>query len=477
MVASSLLVDAYRELVDARTVWDPTSEHPDLDARDGAPEPIDPAVLRESGTGGIVLTNGARLYVDHAHPEYSTPECSDALEVLRHDRAGERIVERAAAAATAAMGGHGELLVHKNNTDGKGAAYGTHENHLVPRRVPFGRIARHLTDVLVSRIPIVGSGRLGSALDPEVGFQLSQRADFLEAELGIETTVRRPIVNTRDEPHADPDRYRRLHVIAGDANLCDVATLIKVGSLQLVLETLTADRLGAPIDLVDPVAVAHRVSHDLSLAEVFVGADGRARRALDVQEHYLEACRRHVELEGARAGDELVLEWWGRAIAGLREDPASLDGVLDWVTKRQLLDAYRERHGLRPDDARLRLIDLQYHDLRGDRGLHRRLRARGRVVTLVTDDEIDRAVLEPPEGTRAWLRGACIRRFPGAVVAAGWDGLVLDLGDRLQRLPMREPERGGRATVGALVEAARSIEELVDALGSAPTGTGATPHR
>ena len=241
VLASTLLVDAHRRLVGARTVWDPTSEHPDLDARDGAPEPLDPSVLREAGSGGIVLTNGARLYVDHAHPEYSTPECTSALDALRHDRAGEVIVERAAAAATATLDGAGEVLVHKNNTDGKGAAYGTHENHLVARALPFGLIARHLTDVLVSRIPLVGSGRLGSELDPDVGFQLSQRADFLEAELGIETTVRRPIVNTRDEPHADPERHRRLHVITGDANLCEVATLVKVGSLQLVLSALEAE--------------------------------------------------------------------------------------------------------------------------------------------------------------------------------------------------------------------------------------------
>jgi proteasome accessory factor A len=464
------VVDAYRGLVGARTVWDPTSEHPDLDARDAPPEPIDPSVLWEAGSGGIVLSNGARLYVDHAHPEYSTPECADALEAVRHDRAGELVLERAAVAATAALEGHGEVLVHKNNTDGKGAAYGTHENHLVPRRIPFGLIARHLTDLLVSRIPLVGSGRLGSALDPGVGFQISQRADFLEAELGIETTVRRPIVNTRDEPHADPDRHRRLHIITGDANLCEVATLVKVGSLQLVLEALAADRLGPPIDLIDPVMAAHRVSHDLTLAQPLPCADGRSRSALDVQRHYLERCRRHVDLEGGDAVDALVLDWWERILDGLSTDASALDGVLDWVTKRRLIEAYRERHGLAPDDARLHLIDLQYHDLRPGRGLHRRLLARGDVVRLVSDAEVERAIDEAPERTRAWLRGAAIRRFPEAVVAAGWDGLVLDVGGSLKRLPMPEPARGTRAQLGDLMEAAAGIEELIEALGSRPPG-------
>jgi len=348
----------------------------------------------------------------------------------------------------------------------------------VPRDVPFGLIARHLIDVLVTRTPIVGSGRIGSELDPAVTFQLSQRADFLEAEVGIETTVRRPIVNTRDEPHADPDRHRRLHVITGDANLCEVATLVKVGSLLLVLDTLVAGGLGPPLDLVEPVAAARRVSHDASCSILLGTADGQHVTALDVQERLLDACRRHVEREGHRAGSELVLLWWERAIDGLRRDPDGLDGVLDWVTKRRLLEAYADRHGLPPDDARLRLIDLQYHDLRPERGLFRRLAARGAVVRLVDDAEVERAVDEPPSDTRAWLRGTCIRRFPDAVVAAGWDGLVLDRGDGvLRRLPMPEPHRGTRDAIGSLVEASASIDDLLVALGAGPAATpsDATP--
>jgi Pup amidohydrolase len=468
VTASALVVSAYRDLIGASTGFDHTDEHPERDARTAGRTPRerpDPVVV-DGGAENTVLPNGARLYVDHAHPEYATPECASARDLVVWDRAGERILERAAAEATSRLPEGAEVLIHKNNTDGKGAAYGTHENYLVPRDVPFGLLTRHLLPFFVSRSVFVGSGHLGSLRDEAVGYQLSQRADFFEAEIGLETTVRRPLMNTRDEPHADPDRFRRLHVITGDANLCEVATFLKVGTMLLVLDAIESGMLGDPIELEDPVGAFRAISHDPSCTVTVRTTDGRRIAALDIQEHHLEACSLLVERDGHRSGSEEVLAWWRRVITALRTDPDDLDGVVDWVTKRRLLAAYAERHGLGPDDARLRLIDLQYHDLRAERGLHRRLEAAGRIERIVSDAEIERAIDHPPQDTRAWLRGECIRRFPDAVVAAGWDSVVLDVPGRgLVRLALEDPGQGTRERVGPLLDRAHDVRMLIDLLG------------
>jgi Pup amidohydrolase len=467
VLASSLVVGAYRAGGRRDVRWDHTDEHPLRDARGfEVPDPHEPVTDDELGLANTVLTNGARFYVDHAHPEYSSPECSNARDLVVWDKAGERILETAAQRAAATLPAGSRVLVHKNNTDGKGAAYGTHENYLVPREVSFGRLTRELLPFFVSRLLYVGAGRLGSEFpDAEVPFQLSQRADFFEVEVGLETTLKRPLMNTRDEPHADPDRYRRLHVINGDANLCEVATFLKVGTMLLVLDVIEDELLGSTPVLAEPVRAFHTVSHDLTAQVPLRLEDGSTATALELQWHYLEAVKRAVKDRDLTPVEVEVLERWEAVLATAEADPRGLVGKVDWATKLDLLEGYRDRHGLDWAHDRLKMVDLQYHDVRQDKGLYQRLAARGRVERLVTEEEIQRAMVHPPEDTRAWFRGECLRRFPDQVVAAGWDSLIFDVGrEALQRVPMMEPGRGTRAHVGELLDRVSSTRELLEAL-------------
>ncbi|WP_062377613.1 depupylase/deamidase Dop [Demequina pelophila] len=374
-----------------------------------------------------VLANGARFYVDHAHPEYSGPEVTTARDAVTWDRAGDAIA--LAAAARYAADEDGRVELYKNNVDGKGASYGTHENFLVRRDVDFEDLARRLTPHLVTRQVYTGAGRVGlGQFGDEAGFQVSQRADYIEAEVGLETTLRRPIVNTRDEPHADRDRYRRLHVILGDANLFDVATCLKMGTTSLVLAAIEADdeRLDA-LELAAPVEAVRVVSRDLGLAARLPLADGEAATALEVQRALLEICRSYA----ADADDAAVLARWEDVLERLARDPGSAAREVEWVAKLQLLGRMRARHaspaspdGLPWDDARLAALDLQWSRL-GD-GLAARLDAAGAVERIVPDHEVEAAVARAPQDTRARLRGGMVARAAGVVDAAGWSTVVLD---------------------------------------------------
>ncbi|MDP8960534.1 MAG: proteasome accessory factor PafA2, partial [Actinomycetota bacterium] len=430
VLASSLVVSSYQPASTRHQVkWDHTDEHPLRDARgfdetSGHDTPSD----EELGLANTVLTNGARFYVDHAHPEYSSPECSNARDLVVWDKAGERILANAAQRAASALPQGGRILVHKNNTDGKGAAYGTHENYLVDRAVPFPELVKQLIPFFVSRLVYVGGGRLGSELDDGITYQLSQRADFFEVEVGLETTLKRPLVNTRDEPHADPERYRRLHVINGDANLCEVATFLKVGTTALVLSMIEDGAAPDPPELAKPVAAFHKVSHDLTCQAPLPLRDGRQVTPLDLQWRYLEACKRYGKDQDIDPVTAEVLQRWESVLATAEEDPRKLAGQVDWSTKLALLEQYRDRHGLEWHDDRLKMVDLQYHDVRLDKGLYNRLAARGRVERLVAESEIERAMIEPPEDTRAYFRGRCLAKYRDRIVAAGWDSLIFDIG-------------------------------------------------
>ncbi len=468
VLASSMVVGAYRAAGQEDVRWDHTDESPQRDARSGVvPAPGEPMIDDELGLANTVLTNGARFYVDHAHPEYATPECANARDLVVWDRAGELILADAAERAAASLPAGSRVLIHKNNTDGKGAAYGTHENYLLPRSVPFGRLTRQLLPFFVSRPLYTGAGRIGSELDRGVGFQLTQRADFFEVEVGLETTLKRPLMNTRDEPHADPNRYRRLHVINGDANLCEVATFLKVGTMLLLLDAIEDDALSAVPVLAEPVAAFHAVSHDLTGRVDLPLEAGGSITPLALQRWYLDAVLRYVKDrdQALEPVEEEVLTRWEAVLDTAEEDPRHLAGQVDWATKLELLEGYRQRHGLGWDSDRVKMVDLQYHDVRPDRGLYHRLAARGRVERLVDNAEVAAAVHSPPEDTRAWFRGECIRRFRSQVVAAGWDALVLDTGrDNLQRVPMMEPGRGTRAQVGGLLDAVDDVAALLDRL-------------
>ena len=480
MVASSQVVNGWASgMADGpsrsrRTRWDFEEENPLRDARGfdagasdhAAGEPDD-----ELGLANVILTNGARLYVDHAHPEYSAPEVTGPRDAVLWDKAGERIMARAAERA-ATVPGAPQILLYKNNTDNKGASYGTHENYLMARQTPFADIVRHLTPFFVSRQVVTGAGRVGIGQDGRgEGFQLSQRADYFEVEVGLETTLKRPIVNTRDEPHADPDKYRRLHVIIGDANLSEISTYLKVGTTALVL-AMVEDRWlsdnGIDLAVDAPVSSLRAVSHDPTLRSQLTLRDGRRMTAVQLQMEYLEQARKHVEDRlGSDADDSTrdVLARWESTLDRLAADPMSLSRELDWVAKLEILEGYRERQGLGWDAAKLHLVDLQYADVRQDKGLYNRLVASGRMQRLLTEDEVARAVAEPPSDTRAYFRGTCMARYPSEVAAASWDSVIFDVGrETLQRVPTLEPLRGTRAHVGALLDASPSAVELVDTL-------------
>jgi len=302
----------------------------------------------------------------------------------------------------------------------------------------------------------------------EVPFQLTQRADFFEEEVGLETTLKRPIVNTRDEPHADAQKYRRLHVIVGDANLSEVATLLKLGTTALVLSMVEDEFLPREFVFVAPVQTLRRVSYDLSLRRPMELSDGSTVTALEVQWELFDRAKKYGEefgyecVGGEDFGAEIVRHW-ETVLHGLETDPMTLASQLDWVAKYRMIDGYRERHGLDWDDARLAAMDLQYHDLRPDKGLASRVG----LERVTTDAEVDFAMSEPPPDTRAYFRGKCLQRWGDAIVAANWDSLVFDIGgDPLRRVPMMEPMRGTEAHVGRLIAECSSAAELLERLGS-----------
>ena len=470
VTASSLLITAYLARHQRRAGWDFHDEHPLSDARGfRADDLLDPVI--ESSMVNAVLTNGARYYVDHAHPEISTPECRTALDVVLYDRAAEQIVRRSMDLVTELLPDGAEMLCHKNNSDGKGNSYGCHENYRVGRDVPFGRIVHQITPHFVSRQALVGAGKVGCELPGTsaraVPYQLSQRADFFEEEVGLETTLKRPIVNTRDEPHCDPTKYRRLHVIVGDANMSEVATFLKVGSTSIVLAMIEDDALGDDLRLADPVRAIRAVSHDPTLRRTVALTDGRSMSALDLQEAILEralawADSRGLESVGHETG-VAVLREWEEILTGLRSDPLSVADRVDWVAKKRLVDAYGERHGIAPGDIRLKALDLQYHDLRPGRCLAEKVGLR----TLVHPSAVELAATEPPDDTRAYFRGRCLQKWPADVVAANWDGLVFDIGrDSLRRVPMMEPLRGTAAHVGRLIDESDVPADLLARLGA-----------
>jgi proteasome accessory factor PafA2 len=476
MVTSSQIVNAYQAATAAkarRARWDFEEENPLRDARgfDLAREQADSSQLTDEdlGLANVILTNGARLYVDHAHPEYSAPECTNPQSVVIWDKAGERIMAEAAARAATVPGASG-IQLYKNNTDNKGASYGCHENYLMRRSTPFADIVRYLTPFFVSRQVVCGAGRVGIGADGRgSGFQISQRADFFEVEVGLETTLKRPIINTRDEPHADPEKYRRLHVIIGDANMSEVSTYLKMGTTSLVLAMIEDKFLNVDLSLETPIADLRSVSHDPSLKFLVTLRDGRKMTAVQLQAEYLEHARKYVEDKYGTDVDPMtadVLDRWESVLNRLAEDPMQLSRELDWVAKLSLLEGYRTRDGLGWEHPRLQLVDLQYSDVRPEKGLYNRLVARGSLDRTTDEETVAWAIDNPPEDTRAYFRGRCLRQYADSVAAASWDSVIFDVPGResLQRVPTLEPLRGTKAHVGELLDRCRTAADLVAAL-------------
>jgi proteasome accessory factor A len=462
-----------------RASWDYADEAPLRDARGfeisrALADPGQLTDVEDPTLANVVLTNGARLYVDHAHPEYSSPEVTNPRAAVTWDRAGELIMLEAVRRLQNRPGLPGVNL-YKNNTDGKGASYGTHENYLMRRETPFADIVRHLVPFFVVRQVITGSGRVGIGQDSRTpGFQLSQRADFFEVEVGLETTLKRPIINTRDEPHAVADLYRRLHVIIGDANHCDVANLLTLGMTSLVLALIEDRAMTKDLTLAKPVATLHQVSHDPTLQAKVTLRDGGQMTALELLWEYHDAVAAYLDVRGLGGESDdphtaEVMRLWGDVLHRLETDPSTCAADLDWVAKQQVLEGYRERDGLDWSDPRLRAIDIQWSDVRPEKGLFRRLADRGRMTMLVDDAAVEAAVTTPPEDTRAWFRGTCLDKWPTQIAAASWDSVIFDVPGRqaLQRVPMLEPERGTKAHVGAILDRSPDVITLLRELDAA----------
>ncbi len=485
MLLSAQVVNAYASTLPAgrarRASWDFEEESPLRDARgfDLGGSGAGGAVAQEfieaeedAGMANVILPNGARLYVDHAHPEYSSPEVTNPLDVVRWDKAGELVMLEAARRLPTMPGVNAAINLYKNNTDNKGASYGSHENYLCRRETPFAALVRHLVPFFVTRQVMCGAGRVGLGQDGRgAGFQIAQRADFFEVEVGLETTLKRPIVNTRDEPHADADRYRRLHVIIGDANLSEISTYLKVGTTALVLAMIEDGFLADDLAVGQAVRELHEVSHDPSLTHRITLADGRTITALDLQGEYLDRARKYVDDRQGQDVDEQtadVLARWESVLTRLAEDAFLCASELDWVAKLRLLEGYRERDGLDWNAPRLQLVDLQYSDVRPEKGLYHRLVSRGAMRTLLAPGAAETAQDRPPADTRAYFRGECLRRYGPSVAAASWDSVIFDVGrESLVRVPMLEPLRGTQAHVGELLDRCDTAQQLIEALNAA----------
>ncbi len=478
MLLSAQVVNAYASTLPAgrarRASWDFEEESPLRDARgfdlgtgNVAQEFIE--AEEDAGMANVILPNGARLYVDHAHPEYSSPEVTNPLDAVRWDKAGELVMLAAARRVVSMPGVNAPINLYKNNTDNKGASYGAHENYLCRRDTPFASLVRHLIPFFVTRQVMCGAGRVGLGQDGRTaGFQIAQRSDFFEVEVGLETTLKRPIVNTRDEPHADADRYRRLHVIIGDANMSEISTYLKLGTTALVLAMIEDNFLADDLTITAPVRELHEVSHDPGLRHLIQLSDGRTMTALQLQGEYLDRARKYVDDRYGEDADPQtrdVLARWESVLTRLGSDPMQLAGELDWVAKLRLLEGYRDRDGLAWDNPRLQLVDLQYSDVRPEKGLYHRLVSRGAMQTLLSQGDAESAMNNPPEDTRAFFRGECLRRYGSSVAAASWDSVIFDVGrESLVRVPMLEPQRGTRSHVGELLDRCPTAASLIDAL-------------
>ena len=387
-------------------------------------------------SSNVFLENGARLYLDvGSHPEYATPECDSLLDVVRHDKAGERILEGLMHSAEQRLeeeGIRGQIYLFKNNTDSAGNSYGCHENYLVGRQGDFQRIIDTLIPFFVTRQIYSGAGKLLQTARGTV-FCLAQRAEHIWEGISSATTRSRPIINTRDEPHADAERYRRLHVIAGDSNMSEYMNYVKVGTTAALLQMLEDDVVFRDLTLENSIRAIREISHDITCKRRVRLANGRELSALDVQWEYLERAMRYARTTGFPPEVEQAVLMWEYLLTGLEKDPMTLHREVDWVAKYRLLEHYRERHDLSLSSPKLALLDLAYHDVSRDRGLFYVLQKRGEMERVVTDESITAAMTQPPQTTRARLRGEFIKAAKARKRDFTVDWVHLKLNDQAQR--------------------------------------------
>ncbi len=407
-------------------------------------------------SSNVFLANGARLYLDvGSHPEYATPECDSVRSLVVHDKAGERILEQLVVSAQARLGEEGirgDIFLFKNNTDSAGNSYGCHENYLTGRQDDFSHYAEVLIPFLVTRQIYAGAGKVLQTARG-ASYSISQRAEHIWEGVSSATTRSRPIINTRDEPHADAERYRRLHVIVGDSNMSEYASFLKVGACSALLRMLEEPSVVLrDMTLENPIRAIREISHDPTCTRKVRLANGREASALDIQSEFLNRALRFAETRGFPEEEQRAVEMWEHVLTAIAKDPLTLDRECDWVAKYNLIDAYRARHDLPMSDPKVALVDLQYHDVNRDRGLFYRMQERGLMDRMCTDEEIDVAVDQPPQTTRARLRGEFIRRAKERKRDYTVDWVHLKLNDQAQRTVLcKDPFRAHDERVDKLI--------------------------
>jgi proteasome accessory factor A len=408
-------------------------------------------------SSNVFLVNGARLYLDvGSHPEYATPECDSLHDLVAHDKAGEMILGELVDSAEqrlAEEGIRGDIYLFRNNTDSAGNSYGCHENYLTSRDDDLSHYSEVLIPFLVSRQIYAGSGKvLQTARGAQ--FSIAQRAEHIWEGVSSATTRSRPIINTRDEPHADGDRYRRLHVIVGDSNMSEYATFLKVGACSLILRMLEDPSVVLrDMTLENPIRAIREISHDLTCTRRVRLHNGREVSAFEIQSEYLQRAIRYAEFHELSIQEKQALDMWEHVMTGIERDPLSLDREVDWVIKHNLIERYRERHGLALSSPEVALLDLQYHDISRRRSVFYRMQARDMVERIVTDDDVREAMETPPQTTRARLRGEFIRRAKDRKRDYTVDWVHLKLNDQAQRTVLcKDPFRSHDERVDRLIE-------------------------
>lgn len=407
-------------------------------------------------SSNVFLENGARLYLDvGSHPEYATPECDSIYDVVAHDRAGERILEGLVESAEQRLveeGIRGEIYLYRNNTDSAGNSYGCHENYLIQRETDFPRMIDTLIPFLVTRQVWAGAGKLLHTARGTV-YSLAQRAEHIWEGSSSATTRSRPIINTRDEPHADAERFRRLHVIAGDSNMNEYTTYVKIGSMVALLQMLEDEVVFRDLTLENPIRAIREISHDPTCRRKIRLANGRELSALDIQWEYLERVMRYGRASGLAPEVDRAVGMWEHLLTGLEKDPLTLHREVDWVTKYHLIERYKAKHALPMSSAKLALIDLNFHDVNRHRGLFYKLERAGLVDRIVTDASVEQAMQEPPATTRARLRGAFIKAAKQRRRDFTVDWVHLKLNDQAQRTVLcKDPFKAYDERVDRLIE-------------------------
>ncbi len=384
----------------------------------------------------VFLENGARFYQDiGCHPEYATPECDNVSDLVSHDKAGERIIERLSIAAEQKMqadGFFGRISVFKNNTDTPGNTYGCHENYLMDRRVSFRQLASQLIPFFVTRQVFAGAGKVKST--NRGGYAISQRAQHIREEISIATTTARGIINTRDEPHADREKYRRLHVIVGDSNMSEFATYLKIGTTAIVLRMIEDNFIKQRLALRDSVRAIQQISEDITCTRKIELENGKRLSGVEMQWEYLECAKQYFEQVESDPITDQIMARWEYVLTCLETDPMQLDRELDWVIKKKLIEIYVASRQLKWNSAKVMMLDLQYHNIRPELGLYYKLEKEGRVERIVSDNEVEHAMHHPPETTRAKFRGRFVKLANERKILCGVNWSYIQLYEPYQKL-------------------------------------------